>query len=256
MIYFLVWTGINKIFISAVSRTIFKQNICEGNFRFLHTQIRTYNESIAFYNGGSFEHQRFNNYFVKILTPILYRRTIQELFLSLTTHLYDYIGSILVYMLIALAIFVLHFYDNLSPAELVKTVSQTSFIAGYLIYRFNLLNDITDKLTLIAANTHRVQTFIEYMKEINTTWSEKQSNKPLEDNEILVIKNLSYSTPNNHKHILMRNLNLTLNKGQHLLITGIISRLSFHNNLIYLQFQVIVVLVRHHFSVFFILYGR
>jgi ATP-binding cassette subfamily D (ALD) protein 4 len=221
-IYFIVWTGINKIFISAVSRTIFQQNIYEGNFRFLHTQIRTYNEPIAFYNGGPFEHKRFDNYFIKTLTPVLYRRSIQEFFLSLTTNLYDYIGSILSYLLLALVIFVFHLYDNIPLNELAQKISATAFIAIYLVFSFNQLNDLTDKVTIISANTHRVQTLVEYMKNIDTTWSEKQINRNIEQNEILCIKNLSYSTPNNHKHILMKNLNLILNKGQHLLITGLI----------------------------------
>ncbi|CAF2404028.1 unnamed protein product [Rotaria sp. Silwood2] len=220
IVYFILWTCINKILISAVSRTIFRQNICEGNFRFLHTQIRTHNEPIAFYNGGSFEHKRFDNYFIQILTPLLYRRTIQEFFLSLSTNLFDYIGSILSYLLLALAIFVFHFYDNVPSEQLVKIISQTSFITMYLIYRFSQLNDLTDKLTVIAANTHRVQTFVEYMINIDTTWSEKQLNRTIQQNEILIIKNLSYSTPNNSKHILMKNLNLILHKGQRLLITG------------------------------------
>jgi ATP-binding cassette subfamily D (ALD) protein 4 len=222
VVFFIVWTGINKIFISAVSRTIFRQNICEGNFRFLHTQIRTYNEPIAFYDGGSFEHKRFDNYFLKTLTPLLYRRSIQEFFLSLSTNLFDYMGSIFSYLLLALVIFVFHTYDNLTMSQLIQMISQTTFVIGYLKYRFNLLNDLTDKITLIAANTHRVQTFVEFMKNIDTTWSEKRLNNNIQQDEILNINNLSYSTPNNTKHILMKNLNLTLNKGQHLLITGLI----------------------------------
>jgi ABC-type uncharacterized transport system fused permease/ATPase subunit len=95
----------------------------------------------------------------------------------------------------------------------------------YLIYRFSQLNNLTDELTLIAANTHRVQTLVEFMKNIDTTWSEKQSNQIIQQSEILSIKNLSYSTPNNSKHMLMKNLNLILNKGQHLLITGLIYHL-------------------------------
>ncbi len=221
-IYFLVWTGINKIFTSAVSRTIFRQNIYEGNFRFLHAQIRIHNESIAFYDGGPFEHQRFDNYFLKFLTPLLYRRNILEFLLSLSINLFDYIGSIISYLLLALAIFVFHIYDHLSYPDLVQLISEGSFIIMYLSYRFNQLNDIMDKVTLIAANTHRVQAFVEYMKGIDTTWAEKQSNQISEQNEILVIKNLSYSAPNNTKHVLMKNLNLTLNKGQHLLITGLV----------------------------------
>jgi ATP-binding cassette subfamily D (ALD) protein 4 len=234
VLYFIVWTGINKTFISSVSRTIFQQNICEGNFRFLHAQIRTYNEPIAFYNGGLFEHKRFDNYFVKTLVPLLYRRTVQEFFLSLSTNLFDYIGSILSYLLLALAIFVFHLYDNLSLTELVKTISKTSFITMYLIYCFNQLNDLTDKLTLIAANTHRVQSFVEYMKNIDTIWSEKQLNRTAEQNEVLIIKSLSYSTPNNSQHILMKNLNLTLTKGQRLLITGFIVE---YLTLYYLRFS-------------------
>ena len=220
VVYFLLWTCVNKLFISGVSRTIFEQNIREGNFRFLHAQIRTYHEPIALYNGGSYEHQRFDRYFLYQITPLLYRRSIQEFFLSLSTNLYDYIGSILVYLLLALVIFVFHVYDHLSSTELFKTISATASIMGYLIYRFNLLNDIADKATVIAANTHRVQTFVEYMKQIDTNDSERSTRRTMDDEEVLTIKNLSYSTPNNSKHILMKNLNLTLNKGQHLLITG------------------------------------
>ncbi|CAF2550533.1 unnamed protein product [Rotaria sp. Silwood2] len=154
-IYFLLWTAINKIFISIVSRTIFQQNTSEGSFRFLHAQIRTHNETIAFYHGDAFEHKRFDNYLLKTLVPLLYRRTWQEFLLNLSTNLYDYIGSIISYLLLALAIFVFHFYDHVSTDDLVQIISQTSFITGYLIYRFNLLNDLTEKLTVIAANTHR-----------------------------------------------------------------------------------------------------
>lgn len=216
VIYFLLWTCVNKLFISGVSRTIFEQNIREGNFRFLHAQIRTYHEPIALYNGGSYEHQRFDRYFLQQITPLLYRRSIQEFFLALSTNLYDYIGSILVYLLLALVIFVFHVYDHLSSTELFKMISASASIMGYLIYRFNLLNDIADKATIIAANTHRVQTFVEYMKQIETN----DSDRSMTDDELLTIENLSYSTPNNPKHILMKNLNLTLTKGQHLLITG------------------------------------
>ena len=220
LLYFILWTGINKIFISGVSRTIFRQDACEGTFRFLHTQIRTYNEPIAFYNGGSFEHHRSDSYFLKSLLPILYRRTVLEFLLGLSTNLFDYIGSILSYLLLALAILVFHLYDDVPSEDIVRIVSQTSFVTMYLIYRFNLLNDMTDKITLIAANTHRVQEFVEYMKEINTKWTEKRSSRQLQNDEVLVIQNLTYSTPTNRNHILMKNMNLILYKGQHLLITG------------------------------------
>jgi len=219
-IYFILWTILNKIVISTVSRTIFRQDACEGTFRFLHTQIRTHNEPIAFYNGGTFERQRFDEYFLKALTPLLYRRTIQEFFLDLSTNLFDYIGSILSYLLLALAIFVFHLYDNTSSDDIIVVISQTSFMTMYLIYCFSQLNDLSDEITIIAANTHRVQTLVEYSKSIDTTWSENRLNKPMQDDEVLVISNLTYSTPINKKHILMNNLNLTLNKNQHLLITG------------------------------------
>lgn len=220
LIYFVLWTGINKLFISAVSRTIFQQNIFEGNFRFLHTQIRIYNEAIAFYNGGTFEHTRFNNFFNSTLSPILYRRARQDFFLSLSTSLYNYIGSIITYLLLALAIFVFHFYDHLTLSELVQKISQTAGIIGYLIFSFNELNDLADELTLIAANTHRVESFAEYMKHTDQTWSEKPLQILMEQDEVLIIKNLSYSAPNDHKHILTKDLNLTLKQGQRLLITG------------------------------------
>lgn len=219
-IWFFVWTIINKVFISFVSRTIFRQNTVEGNFRFLHAQVRAHNEPIAFYHGGAFEHRRFDTYFTQALAPLLFRRTWQELFLSFSTNLFDYIGSIFSYMLLALVIFVFHLYDNTPQADLSALISSTSFIIMYLIYRFSMLNDLTDTATVIIANTHRVQTFVEYMKNIDTAWSDRQSNRMVLESEVLTIKNLSYSTPTNNGHLLMKDLNLTLSKGERLLITG------------------------------------
>ena len=165
-IYFILWMGINKIFISAVSFTIFQQDSLEEDFRFLHTQIRVFNETIAFYNGGTFEQTRFNHYFTKILSPILYRRTSRECFLNLSNNLYHYIGSIVTYLLLALIIFAFHFYDHLPSGELASKISEISFIGGYVIYRFNNLNDLTDEITLTAAHAHRVQSFVEYRYSI------------------------------------------------------------------------------------------
>ena len=219
-LYFILRTAVNKIFISAVSRIIFRQNAYEGNFRFLHTQIRTYNEPIAFYNGDSFEHHQFDSYFLGTLLPIVSRRIQREFFLNLSTHLYDYIGSIIAYLLLALAIFNFNLFDDLPVNERAGAISRTYFAAGYLIYRLNILNGLADEFSLIAANTHRVQSFIEYLKAISSSWKKNQSESFVEENQILIIKNLSYSTPNNDANIIMKNLNLILNRGQRLLITG------------------------------------
>ena len=220
-LFFLFWTLINRIFISFVSRTIFQQNVAEGNFRFLHTQIRTHNEPIALYRGAAYEHKRFDHFILRILSPILYRRTRQEFFLNLSMNSYDYLGSILSYLLLALVIFVFHFYDNYTSQQLTRVISQTSFITMYLIFRFNLLNDLTDKIAVIAANTHRVQNFVEFMTNIDTNWSERLIIPPTGvTNQVLTIKNLSYSTPINRTNVLMKNLNLTLRQGESLLITG------------------------------------
>ncbi|CAF4863801.1 unnamed protein product [Rotaria socialis] len=121
----------------------------------------------------------------------------------------------------ALAIFTFHIYDNLTTTGLVQKISQTSFIAGYLIFRFNQLNDLTNEVTSITTNTHRIQSFMEYMKNIDIAGPDKQSNKIIQAEEVLSIKNLSYSSPINNKHILMDNLNLILNEGQRLLIAGL-----------------------------------
>ncbi|CAF1236420.1 unnamed protein product [Didymodactylos carnosus] len=174
-LYFIPSTIINKYFISFVSRTIYKQNSYEGGYRYLHAQIRNYNEPIAFYDGGLFELKRFNLYFKSKIRAILYRRIIQEFFLSLTTNLYDYIGSILSYLLISITMFIFHLYDHLPPSDITKTISETSFITMYLIFRFSMLNDLTDKMTIIAANTHRVQIFVEWMSKVDLKWNDSNS---------------------------------------------------------------------------------
>ncbi|UJR17352.1 hypothetical protein I4U23_004247 [Adineta vaga] len=109
---------------------------------------------------------------------------------SLSTTLYVYIGSIFAYLLLALAILVFHLYGHLTTLALVQKISETIFIIGYLIFCFNQLNDTASDLTIIASNTHRVQS------------------------------DLSYTAPDNGNVLLMNNLNLILREGHRLLTTG------------------------------------
>ena len=169
----------------------------------------------------SFEHKRFNNYFSRTLAPVPLPSNVARVpsgSLDQSVRLHWKHSEFTSCSYSPSSFF--RFYDNATQSELVQIVSKTSFMTMYLIFRFSQLNDVTDKLTVIAANTHRVQAFIEYMEGIDTTWDEKQSYRPMPNSEVLQIKDLSYSTPNGGKYVLMKNLSLTLNVGQRLLITG------------------------------------
>lgn len=67
----------------------------------------------------------------------------------------QYMGGILSYLILAIPIFA-HLYDNLSPGELSQLISNYSFVCSYLVYLFTRLYNISNEVSIIAGNAHRV----------------------------------------------------------------------------------------------------
>ena len=86
---------------------------------------------------------------------ISYRRNWKEFFLKLFVNILQYLGSILAYIVLAFAIFS-HSYDKYSPQELSQLISNYSFIFGYLVFYFTRLYDLSNQISIIAGNSHRI----------------------------------------------------------------------------------------------------
>uniref|UniRef100_A0A673M8Q1 ATP-binding cassette sub-family D member 4-like n=1 Tax=Sinocyclocheilus rhinocerous TaxID=307959 RepID=A0A673M8Q1_9TELE len=139
--YFVVGSIINKILIGPIVSMLVEQEKLEGDFRFKHMQIRVNAESAAFYRAGKVEHMRTDRRLQMLLST---QRSLmnKELWLYIGVNTFDYLGSILSYILIAIPIFAGD-YDGLTPGELSALVSKNAFVCIYLINCFTQLIDLS-----------------------------------------------------------------------------------------------------------------
>uniref|UniRef100_A0A672LBG0 ABC transporter domain-containing protein n=1 Tax=Sinocyclocheilus grahami TaxID=75366 RepID=A0A672LBG0_SINGR len=149
--YFVVGSIINKILIGPIVSMLVEQEKLEGDFRFKHMQIRVNAESAAFYRAGKVEHMRTNRRLQMLLST---QRSLmnKELWLYVGVNTFDYLGSILSYIVIAIPIFAGD-YDGLTPGELSALVSKNAFVCIYLINCFTQLIDLSTTVSDVAGYT-------------------------------------------------------------------------------------------------------
>ncbi|XP_053552947.1 lysosomal cobalamin transporter ABCD4 [Bombina bombina] len=151
--YFLVGSFLNKVLMSPIVPTLVQQEKLEGDFRFKHVQVRVNAEGAAFYRAGPVEHSRTDRrlqHLILTQKDLMYR----ELWLYLGVNTFDYLGSILSYIIIAVPIFT-GVYGDLSPAELSELISKNAFVSIYLISCFSQIIDLSSSLCDIAGYIHR-----------------------------------------------------------------------------------------------------
>ncbi|XP_015770297.1 PREDICTED: ATP-binding cassette sub-family D member 4-like [Acropora digitifera] len=161
--YFFTGTIINKLIMTPVVTLVFKQESLEGDFRFKHMHIRSNAESIAFYNSGRVEERKTNSRLRDLLQTQLRLVTFESI-LFFSINIFDYLGSILSYFIIAIAIFA-GMYDDLSSAELSAQISRNSFFAMYLINCCTQLLDLSNDISIVAGVVHRIGQLLEYFAE-------------------------------------------------------------------------------------------
>ncbi|XP_078452302.1 lysosomal cobalamin transporter ABCD4 [Lampetra fluviatilis] len=252
--YFLVGTVTNKLLMGPIISTLVAQEKMEGDFRFKHMEIRVNAESAAFYRAGRVEHTRTNARLHRLLST---QQTLmnKEFWLYLAVNMFDYMGSILSYVVIAIPIFA-GVYDHLSPSELSALVSKNAFVCIYLINCFSQLIDLSSKLSDVAGYTHRIGELQEVLLEptdaphdkwdptreaswdfescqcerCNTEGMEARSLasvtklsviEPWDEvaKDAFVLDHVSYSTPSSTE-ALVRDLSLQLAWGQNILVVG------------------------------------
>ncbi|XP_051538865.1 lysosomal cobalamin transporter ABCD4-like isoform X3 [Myxocyprinus asiaticus] len=231
--YFVVGTFINKILIGPIVSLLVEQEKLEGDFRFKHMQIRVNAESAAFYRAGKVEHMRTDQRLKNLLHT---QRNLmnKELWLYIGVNTFDYLGSILSYIVIAIPIFA-GVYDGLTPGELSALVSKNAFVCIYLINCFTQLIDLSTTLSDVAGYTHRIGELRDVMADITKKQCEQEQYDPLSkeavhfdsDLEIhsipadtaFVLDRLSYKSPVSEE-LLVKDLTLKISQGMNLLVVG------------------------------------
>ena len=200
-----------------------KQDRKEGDFRYKHMQIRSNAESLAFLTGARLEEAKSNRKLDDLLKTqhSLYSR---QFFLNLAVNMFDYVGSIISYIALAVPIFTGR-YDDLSSAELSSVISQNAFVCIYLIFSFSSLVDLSPAVTQLAGVTHRVAELMERLQQLednrNNQLQVVTQEPAAQTGDYFILEGASFRAPGvGPADDLVRNLNLHLKPGESVLITG------------------------------------
>ncbi|XP_030623374.1 lysosomal cobalamin transporter ABCD4 isoform X2 [Chanos chanos] len=227
--YFLIGTVINKMLIGPIVPTLMEQEKLEGDFRFKHMQVRVNAESAAFYRAGMVEHMRTDQ---RLQTLLKKQRSLinKELWLYIGVNTFDYLGSILSYIVIAIPIFA-GVYNELTPGELSALISKNAFVCIYLINCFTQLIDLSTTVSDIAGYTHRIGELREVMDDISRKENDSDpppGDEPQGNNQevcsglsdtAFVLDRLSFRSPYSEE-LLVKDLSLRISQGVHLLVVG------------------------------------
>lgn len=207
------------------------QRISQDVERFKHMQIRVNAEPAAFYRAGLVEHMRTDRRLQRLLQT---QRELmsRELWLYIGINTFDYLGSILSYVVIAIPIF-RGVYGDLSPTELSTLVSKNAFVCIYLISCFTQLIDLSTTLSDVAGYTHRIGELQEALLDMSrkshdcetlgeSEWDlDKAPGWPTTEpsDTAFLLDRVSILAPSSDKP-LIKDLSLKICEGQSLLITG------------------------------------
>ncbi|XP_004837262.1 ATP-binding cassette sub-family D member 4 isoform X2 [Heterocephalus glaber] len=195
--------------------------------RFKHMQIRVNAEPAAFYRAGHVEHMRTDRRLQRLLQT---QRELmsKELWLYIGVNTFDYMGSVLSYIVISIPIFS-GVYGDLSPTELSTLVSKNAFVCIYLISCFTKLIDLSTTLSDVAGYTHRLGELQEALLDIFLTSQDCESEQGLDrapgwpapeaSDTAFLLERVCISAPSSDKP-LVKDLTLKICEGQSLLITG------------------------------------
>uniref|UniRef100_A0A8C1K3N0 ATP-binding cassette sub-family D member 4 n=1 Tax=Cyprinus carpio TaxID=7962 RepID=A0A8C1K3N0_CYPCA len=199
--YFVVGSILNKILIGPIVSMLVEQEKLEGDFRFKHMQIRVNAEAAAFYRAGKVEHMRTDRRLQMLLST---QRSLmnKELWLYIGVNTFDYLGSILSYIVIAIPIFAGD-YDGLTPGELSALVSKNAFVCIYLINCFTQLIDLST--TVLLKTQCYYDCLLVILKVVSDT--------------AFVLDRLSYKSPVSEE-LLVKDLTLKISQGTHMLVVG------------------------------------
>ncbi|KAF7731507.1 ATP-binding cassette sub- D member 4 [Apophysomyces ossiformis] len=192
-----------------IVNAVFYKELQEGNFRFLHLRLRQYVESIAFSDGEKEENVRARDSLNTLLT---FQRTIinKELPLRLANQSFQYLGSILSYLIVAIPIFS-GVYDDKDASQLSEIIS-----------KFTTIIEQSTKLSDLAGYTARVAGLLEAMDEVDNEIENIEIDYPChredDESEIIEFQEVSLISPRG-KHIVL-NLNLKISRGENLMIMG------------------------------------
>ncbi|KAF2356891.1 ABC transporter type 1 transmembrane domain [Trinorchestia longiramus] len=169
LVFFLLSSVVNRFVMDPIVPRVVRAEKCEGNLRFKHMQIRAGSESVAFHVSGAVEAVKTNSALDDLV------RAKQDLFnkqfwLNLCQNLFDYLGSILSYLAIAVPIFT-GVYNDVDSTTLSAIISKNGFVCIMLSSSLSGLVDLCTSVVQVAGATHRVAQLLEALHALHKCWN-------------------------------------------------------------------------------------
>ena len=182
----------------------------EANFRFSLVRIRENAEAIAFYRGEAQESQQVGERFNEAFSN--YNKLIRgQLNLNLFQYGYSFMTIILPSAIIA---------GRVLSGELeVGRAIQAAGAFAAILSALTIIVDNFESFSRFAAGIDRLSSFASFLTEKDTAPPHAGDHITLVQDSRLVIENLTLQTPN-HERTLIRDLSLTINPGEGVMIVG------------------------------------
>ena len=211
VIYAIAGTAVTlRVFGSVLNGLNFYQLKREANFRFSLVRIRENAESIAFYRGEAQESRQVGHHFKEAFSN--YNKLIRaQLNLNLFQYGYSFMTIILPSAIIA---------ERVLSGELeVGRAIQAAGAFAAILRSLTVIVDNFESLSRFAAGIDRLDSFARFL-------TKQEGGSPKTGDSIvsvrdahLAIETLTLQTPN-HERTLIRDLSLTVNPGEGLMIVG------------------------------------
>ncbi|MES1997720.1 MAG: ABC transporter ATP-binding protein/permease [Pseudomonadota bacterium] len=182
----------------------------EANFRFSLVRIRENAEAIAFYRGEAQESQQVGQRFNEAFRN--YNKLIRgQLNLNLFQYGYSFMTIILPSAIIA---------GRVLSGELeVGRAIQAAGAFAAILSALTIIVDNFESFSRFAAGIDRLSSFASFLTDKDTAPPQAGDHIALVQDSRLVIENLTLQTPN-HERTLIRDLSLTINPGEGVMIVG------------------------------------
>ena len=225
-IYMVIGVTISYSYSKKIINLVYLQEFHEGNFRKWQNNFLLHAEIIVLLKSIQYEVDRVIMKFHHLVdnkSLLIHNR----LLLSIIVNWFNYIGSIVGYVVVGISLFVFNKSKDHSESSLSGKLANGSYASLYLISAFSTILQSIDYVVTCKGLSKRVMEVRQnnlLCNYGNDSSSSADSSKkpPKSKNEmtnIVKITNLNVFSPRN-RHILIKDLSIIINHGMRLLITG------------------------------------
>ena len=187
-LYFALTLLVQKKLTTTITPIVVKKEIAEANFRACHFRTKGFAEEIAM---SGVAHERREKVILNqsLGGALLAQRrlVIYHWFLSLTTMLIDYLGIVMNYGVLAVAIFTRSKNWDVDKSDLPKEISNASFVIFSLINAFSTLSDTARIFSSLLGYCTRVGEVIQRVRDLGCEDGGEDEEKRRGGDDLLLI---------------------------------------------------------------------